>query len=137
MIFPEQQKENTNIIVEMKNAVKSVTDTVVVFKEKPQNKITQSKKETANKSEKKPANKPTTKRSSTKKEFKNSLDGYKIVGVVLPNGNLPATVYLKKSNNTKKLNLNDNFLGYRVSEIHRTYILLKSKNKSIHLNYIN
>ncbi len=68
--------------------------------------------------------------------FASSFSGYRISGVAISHNSVPI-VYLKKEDKTETYSIGDKISDYTISEIHRTYILLKKGTKIIHLNYIH
>ena len=134
-IFPSNNdvvEKKTNIFLEVKNIISPKVDTIRVEQKKVEKQI----KEVKNPQKTEPKKAKTKVEKKAKISYKNSFNGYKIVGIVLSNGNTQSTVYLKKDDKSKRLNIDDKFVGYTLKEIHRTYILLANKNDKIHLNYI-
>ncbi|PID28131.1 MAG: hypothetical protein CSB55_06365 [Candidatus Cloacimonadota bacterium] len=69
-------------------------------------------------------------------QFVNSVNGYEITEITMKK-NKEFKVSLKKGISQKTLGTGDKIGKYQITEIHRTYILLKYGSKIIHLNNLN
>jgi multidrug efflux pump subunit AcrB len=84
----------------------------------------------------KPKRKRFKKKPQINKTFVNSLQGYEIRGIAMSKGVAPV-VYLANNDSTKAFRVGDKLGLYQITEIHRTYILLKQGSDIIHLNNLN